>query len=344
YFVRRVVDAIKKTGAYPFVTDNPTAVYQAAVRGYTAETVGCPIIPIAGVKDRYTVRERIGFMNVDELELAGVLHDSDALVVITHGKGHGNCGFGGSIKNIALGGYSGPSRWNKIHGVVFEHELYDRSKMTREHAESLIASCPVKALRWDEKKGRLLLEPYTCDQCHEDEKSCVRADGGKTGWRVIPDVFDSFQEMMALSAKAVLDNFDSDKRFFFNFLFDITPFCDCMGMGMPNVVPDIGLLASRDIVAVDTASLDMIAKTGLEEKTVGMIPDSYMRINRHPSPGLHPFQVLHGPMKNPYRVIDFAVKHGLGNREYELVELLPLSEVQKMDPGGWAPERGPTFF
>ena len=53
FFVRRIVEAIKKVGGVPFVTDNPTAVYNAAYRGYTQETCGCPIIPIAGVKDGY---------------------------------------------------------------------------------------------------------------------------------------------------------------------------------------------------------------------------------------------------------------------------------------------------
>ncbi len=45
FFVRRIVDAVKKTGAFPFITDNPTAVYNAVNRGYTQETCGCPIIP-----------------------------------------------------------------------------------------------------------------------------------------------------------------------------------------------------------------------------------------------------------------------------------------------------------
>ncbi len=47
FFVRRIVDAVKKTGAFPFVTDNPTSVYNAVNRGYTQETCGCPLIPIA---------------------------------------------------------------------------------------------------------------------------------------------------------------------------------------------------------------------------------------------------------------------------------------------------------
>ncbi|MFW9769794.1 MAG: DUF362 domain-containing protein, partial [Candidatus Thorarchaeota archaeon] len=54
FFVRRIVQAVKKVGGYPFITDNPTAVYNAVERGYTQETCGCPIIPVAGVKDGYT--------------------------------------------------------------------------------------------------------------------------------------------------------------------------------------------------------------------------------------------------------------------------------------------------
>ncbi|MDH5634935.1 MAG: DUF362 domain-containing protein, partial [Candidatus Bathyarchaeota archaeon] len=61
FFVRRIVKAVKQAGGWPFVTDNPTAVYNAADRGYTQETCGCPIIPIAGVKDKYAYPVDIGY-------------------------------------------------------------------------------------------------------------------------------------------------------------------------------------------------------------------------------------------------------------------------------------------
>ena len=93
FYVRRVVEKIKETGAYPYVTDNPTAVYNAAHRGYTQETCGCPLIPIAGIKDLYGYETEIKYRNVDTMNMAGVLHDSDALVNLSHVKAQNNVGY-----------------------------------------------------------------------------------------------------------------------------------------------------------------------------------------------------------------------------------------------------------
>ena len=117
FFVRRIVEALKKTGGYPFITDTSTAVYNAVNRGYTQETCGCPIIPVAGVKDGYSTPVEINFRGIDTLDLGGALKDADVLVDLSHAKGHGACGYGGAIKNLALGGYAASSRWFKIHGV-----------------------------------------------------------------------------------------------------------------------------------------------------------------------------------------------------------------------------------
>ncbi|MHA1223848.1 MAG: DUF362 domain-containing protein, partial [Candidatus Heimdallarchaeaceae archaeon] len=104
FFVRRIVEAVKNRGGYPFVTDNPTSVYNAVYRGYTQETCGCPIVPIAGIKDGYTTPVEINFKGIDTLDLAGALKDADVLIDLSHAKGHGACGYGGAIKNLALGG------------------------------------------------------------------------------------------------------------------------------------------------------------------------------------------------------------------------------------------------
>ena len=89
FFVRRIVEALKKTGGYPFITDVSTSVYNAVNRGYTQETCGCPIIPVAGVKDGYSTPVEINFKGFDTLELGGVLKDADVLVDLSHAKGHG---------------------------------------------------------------------------------------------------------------------------------------------------------------------------------------------------------------------------------------------------------------
>ncbi|WXG44347.1 MAG: DUF362 domain-containing protein [Promethearchaeati archaeon SRVP18_Atabeyarchaeia-1] len=337
FFVRRIVKAVQKTGGYPFITDNPTSVYNAVDRGYTQETCGCPIIPVAGIKDKYTYEAMVNYRGIEKLDMAGVLHDADALIDLSHAKGHGASGYGGAIKNLALGGYSGPTRWTKIHQAPYQVQFWDPKKCTPEHAEEIAKSCKYDAIKYDKKKHHLQIEIHECVQCNE----CLETDKGVGCLELKQEGFSAFQEMLAIAAKQVVDRFDKSKRFFLNFIIQVTPYCDCMGMGMPCVVPDVGVVGSRDIVAIETATLDLISKAGLLEKA---IPPHFMHANLDPGADLHPFQRIHGAMKNPYLATEFAEKLGMGSRRYELVEVLSPEETLKMEPPKRAYERQPTFF
>ncbi|MFX1566114.1 MAG: DUF362 domain-containing protein [Promethearchaeota archaeon] len=339
FFVRRIVKAVKEAGGWPFITDNPTAVYNAAERGYTQETCGCPLIPIAGVKDGYTKTVKINFKKVKELEMGGVIHDAEVLIDLAHAKGHANCGYGGAIKNIALGGYSGPSRWNRIHGVENVDLWWDPKKSSPEHAQRLVEVCPYNALSYDKEKHQLKIMRF---QCHYGNcTECDKADKDVGSLNLKPEQFEAFQKMMAIAAKHVIDTFDENKRFFINVAIDITPHCDCMGIIQPVVVPHIGILASRDIVAVDQATLDMIAKKGLIESE---IPLYFKHANLDPTADLHPFQRLWGPYKNPYAVTKHGELLGLGQREYKITEILSPKKTLTMKPPKHEFERAPSFF
>ncbi len=337
FFIRRIVKAIKKVGGWPFITDNPTAVYNAVDRGYTQETCGCPLIPISGVKDGYIVDKKINYKNVETIAMAGVLQDADALIDVSHIKGHNSCGFGGAIKNIAIGGYAAKTRWNKIHGVEQSVPYWDGEKCTPEHAKELVLSCPYKQMKYDEEKHKLTIPFGLCNQCGE----CLEADKDVGCLEYRQANFSAFQELMAISAKQILDTFDDNKKFFISFLLEISALCDCWGFGQPSVVNDIGVLGSRDIVAIETATLDLIANEGLIEKNV---PPFFKHANFDPKVDLHPFQRLHGPMKNPYLAVEFTKEHGLGTQEYELIEVLSPEETLKSEPPKGVRERDPSFY
>ena len=228
FFVRRIVKAVKEAGGWPFVTDNPTSVYNAVERGYTQETCGCPIVPVAGVKDGYTKKIKVDFRGVDTLDMGGMLHDADALIDLTHSKGHANCGYGGAVKNIALGGYSGPSRWNRLHGIENTYPWWDPEKCSPEHAQKLVQSCPYGAFQYDKEKHQLSMMRFKCQSSNCLE--CLDVDKGVESLRIEPEQFAAFQEFMAIAAKKILATFDEDKRFFLNFAIEITPHCDCMGI------------------------------------------------------------------------------------------------------------------
>jgi uncharacterized Fe-S center protein len=148
--------------------------------------------------------------------------------------------------------------------------------------------------------------------------------------------------MMAIAASEVLKTFKPEKVFYLTFLLQITTFCDCLGMGQPPVVNDIGLLGSKDIVAIETATLDLIKKEGLIEKA---IPPFLKHVNLNPDEDLHPFTRLHGPYKDPYEAVRYIEKLGKGTSQYELVEILSPEETAKMKPPEKTFEEGePTFF
>ncbi len=337
FFIRRIVRKIKEFSKNVFITDNPSSVYNAVNRGYTQETCGCPIIPIAGIKDQYTSEIKVNYRNVESLDMAGVLNDADVLVDLSHVKGHNSCGFGGAIKNIALGGFSGPTRWQKIHGVEQTIPYVDMEKCTPEHAKKLELSCPYKHLKYDAENHKLTRAFGMCRNCEE----CLEADKDVGCLELKQENFSAFQDLMAIATKSVLETFDENKRFYINFLLQMTPLCDCWGIGFPPVVNDVGVLGSRDIVAIENASLDLIKKEGLIEKNV---PPYFKHANLDPSVDLHPFQRLNGKYKDPYLVVEFAEKLSLGNKAYELIEVLSPEETMNAEPPKGVTERDPTFF
>lgn len=110
FFVRKLVEKLCAAGAKEvFLTDAPSSVQSAAQRGYTAETVGCQLVPVTGTADRYFYKHAIAppFKTLDEVQLAGEIVDAEALIDFSHLKGHGDCGFGGASKNLSMGCVTG---------------------------------------------------------------------------------------------------------------------------------------------------------------------------------------------------------------------------------------------
>jgi len=90
------------------------------------------------------------------------------------------------------------------------------------------------------------------------------------------------------------------------------------------ILPDAGIFGSDDIVAIEKATLDKIAKTRLIEEN---IPTS---MEVHTREG-HPYRWLHGPHKDPYKVVEYAASLGMGNLEYDLVDVLPVEEFTRRE-------------
>ena len=246
-FIKQLVDYIKNKETHPFLVDTwgLKHVYDAYFNGLSYATVGAPIIPANGVKEKFYYNVKLeGAYHISEVKVAGNVYDADVLVNFAHGKGHGSCGFGGVIKNLALGCTTKDVR----------HKLHDLEKLE---------------------------------------------EGTK-----------KFQEGMVDVARAVLSN-KAGKTVHLMWLMDIVEHCDCTPFGLVPIVPDIGILASKDIVALEKAALDLIDQAP---------PLPWSAAEKYDlKPGENKFLRIHG--KDPYIQVYAAEKAGLGNTDYKLIEV-----------------------
>ncbi len=299
--VGRIVKAVKDAGGKPFICDVPWAVNSAWERGYTQEVLGAPLQPVTSEADKYVYPHKVNFRTLKTVNKAGNVMDAEALIVLSHGKGHGHSGFGGAIKNIAMGCVDGETR-SQIHRLVSATFKWDAKKCTG----CLLCrdNCPNGAITYKDKK--ISIFDHACKYCMHCQLACP-----KKAITIDQRGYRYFQHGMALTTKAVLDGFDRSHTLFITALLQITPFCDCWGFTTPSIVPDIGILASDDIVAAETAAVDMIKA---EDFIEGSLPHPLRRAGEG-----HLFQQIHG--KDPYMQIEECEAVGLGSRKYTLVNI-----------------------
>ncbi|MGC9318077.1 MAG: DUF362 domain-containing protein [Armatimonadota bacterium] len=302
-FVKMVVDAVREAGGRPFLTDGSFSTDAAVARGYVPEVVGAPVVGAGGGHDKYHYTRPTELDELGEVELCGNVVDADGLIVLSHGKGHGNSGYGGAIKNIAMGCVSYPTR-GRIHALMRGHFDWDGELCT--HCEQCIGECPTGAITFNDT-GELQIHDHHCRYCLHCTLACP------TGAIIMEEPegkFQLFQAGMAATCKEMLKHFDDPCVHYITVLMNITPLCDCWGFSTRPLVPDVGIIASDDIVAIEQAGLDMIRH---EDYIEGTLPDQYTTMKDEG----HLFERIHG--KDPYEQVRQAEQMGLGSSEYEVV-------------------------
>ena len=302
-FVRILVKAIKDAGGRPFITDGGGAIPTARHRGYTEEVLEAPVIPAAGLDDGYVKSVPINYHKLKEVQLCGEVVNADAMVVFSHGKGHGHCGWGGAIKNIAMGNVSMHSR-GAIHALIDTEFEWDRDRCG--HCLLCRDNCPCGALSFN-AADEFAIDMHECKYCMHCVIACPHQ-----AIRINQEGIRQFQGGMARVTKACLDTFEPGHTLFINSVINVTPFCDCWGFSSPNLVPDIGIFASTDIVSVEQASIDSVRT---EDYIPGSLPPPYQV--RDVSG--HLFYKIHG--KDPYLQCEEAAKVGIGSQSYEITEV-----------------------
>ena len=297
-FVKILIDKLTSYGANVYITDQDTA--NAAARGYSEEYFGVPIVEACGVTGKYFFERAADFKTFRNIDIAGNIHHAEAMIDLSHAKGHGACGFGGACKNIAMGCVTDRTR-QQIHGleggIDWKEELCT-------HCELCVTNCNHNANSF--KDGKYEVFFHHCTFCQHCVKTCPT--GALT---MNADRFEDFQTGMAICTEEVLKTFAPGSVFYINVLMNITALCDCWGFSTSALVPDVGIMASSDIVAIDRASIDAI-------KFENLIPAGTPQGKELGTSG-HLFERLHG--KNPFVQLRELEKRGLGTQEYVVEEI-----------------------
>lgn len=299
-FVKLLVDHIRQ-GAPATITIMDQSIQGASDRGYARETLGAPLGSTVGDDGNAIRLVDTGWEPLGKVQIGAPVLDADVLINLSHIKGHGDCGFGGACKNLAMGCTPGSTRRQM-------HQLEGRLTWTKKRCircDKCIKECPTNANSFD-PNGDYVIFWHHCRMCMH----CMLACPTKA-IRISQQRFDRFQEGLARVAKLVIDAFDPADLFHINVLTDITLFCDCWGMTTPTLVPDIGIMAGSDIVAVDSASLEAI-------KVKDLIPGSLTPPYKL-GKGRHLFERLHH--KDPYAQIRAMERLAMGSSKYRLVEI-----------------------
>jgi len=190
-FVRKVVDVVRSLGGRPFVTDTWGLFHldDAVYNGYTYATINAPVIPASGIKENDFRTVKVDGLQLKEVKVAGNLYDADVLVNFAHAKGHGSCGFGGLIKNLALGGTVRETRRR-------EHSLESEEEGTRKFQEAM---ADVVKTVLENKRGKALHMSYIMDVTEH----CDCPPWSTTP--IVPDIGLAVSQDIVALEKATLD-------------------------------------------------------------------------------------------------------------------------------------------
>ena len=313
-YVKAVADLVKELGGKPFLTDCNTLypgsrknavdhLLNADINGFNYMTTGCHNIIADGLKgtDDVVVPVPNG-VYCKEAYIGRALYDADVIIVLSHFKGHEVAGFGGAVKNLGMGGGSRAGKMQQ-HNEGKPSVDPDACRMCRQCAKQ----CGSDAISYD--SGKAYIDPDLCKGCGR----CI----GVCAFDAIYTNFDSVSEALGRKMAEYTAAIAAGKPvFWINMIMDVSPDCDCHGENDAPILPNLGMLASFDAVALDQACADLCLKAD-------PLPNSQLT-DRLSDPHAHthhdPFKDVH-PNTSWRECLEHAEKIGLGTRDYELVRM-----------------------
>lgn len=313
-YAKAVADVVKECGGKPFLTDCNT-LYPgsrknalehldcANINGFNTITTGCQIIIGDGLRgtDDITVPVRNGEY-CKEAYIGRAVMDVDIFISLTHFKGHESTGFGGAIKNIGMGCGSRAGKMQQHNsGKPIVHD--DLCRGCRRCAKE----CGSDAITYE--NGKAVINQDICKGCGRCIGACVFDAIENQNW----NANEILGRKMAEYSQAVCDG---RPTFHISLVRDISPNCDCHGENDAPILPDVGIFASFDPVALDQACVDACLHAT-------PMPNSQLSDNlADPHWHHHHDNFLDSnPNVRWKETLEHAEKIGLGTREYELIQM-----------------------
>lgn len=309
-FVRQVVEKIRAAGAKPFITDTNTLysgsrhnavdhLTTAIEHGFDYSVIRAPLIISDGLRSQNIAEVEIRQKHFKTVKIGSDIVAADSMIVMSHFKGHIMAGFGGAIKNLAMG--CAPAAGKKDqHYPTSPHVV--EAKCTG--CGNCVEICPVGAASLEGDVSRI--DPGICISCGQCMEVCPESAIDLNWEQDIPEFLECLTEYAYGAVKG-----KEGRVGYINFLLKITPDCDCVPWSDAPIVPDIGILASTDPVALDQASYDLV------NRQKGLISSS---LHFNHEAGADKFRGI-SPMVDGTHQLKYGEKIGLGSREYKLVEI-----------------------
>ncbi len=309
-YAKVLCDLIKELGGKPFLTDCNTlyvgrrkdalehmdAAYE---NGYNPFTTGCQIIIGDGLKGTDDIEVPVDGDYVKNAKIGRAIMDADIFISLAHFKGHESTGYGGTLKNIGMGCGSrgGKMEMHKAGKPIVEQESCVGCGFCQK-------SCAHGAITIEDRKASI-----NHDKC----VGCGRCIGSCPKDAVVnmeDETNDILNAKIAEYTKAVVQN---RPCFYINMVLDVSPYCDCHSENDMPIVPNIGMFASFDPIALDLACAEAVNR-------MPIMPGSYLD-DQEKIHHIHDHFTCTHPETNWKTSISHGIKLGLGSDDYEVIEI-----------------------
>lgn len=308
-WAKTVADFVKERGGKPFLTDCNTLYVggrkngldhldTAMLNGFNPMTTGCQVIIADGIKGNDEVEVTVeGGEYVKNAKIGRAVMDADVFISLTHFKGHESAGFGGALKNIGMGCGSRAGKMEQ-HNAGKPHVIQKHCV----GCKMCTKICAHNAISVQDRKAAI--DHSKCVGCGRCIAVCAR--------NAITVNFDeshtNLSRKISEYAKAVVDG---RPCFHISLIIDVSPNCDCHAENDAAIVPNVGMFASFDPVALDMACVDAVNTQPILRGSAADIGDCHDQDH---------FHCVH-PDTDWMSCLEHAEKLGLGTREYELIKI-----------------------